>query len=109
MIVKNKNRKTTLAKNLKIASSPIDNFLGLLKKSNPRSLLFKTRLGIHTFFLKEPIDVIVLNSKDLVKKAVTVRTNKLFLYSPKNSKILELPHGTIMNSKTQVGDELTFS
>ncbi len=109
MIVRNKTKNTILAKNLKVAKSPIDKFLGLLKKSNPESLLFNTRFGIHTLFLKKPLDIIILNSQDVVEKTATVFPNKFFLYNPKNYKVLELPQGTIKRTKTKIGDRLSFS
>lgn len=109
MIVRNKTRNTILAKDLKIANSPIDKFLGLLKKHNPRSLMFCTRFGIHTLFLKQPIDLIVLNSINIVQKTATIWPNKIFLYNPKNTKVLELIHGTVKKSKTKIGDKLIFA
>jgi uncharacterized membrane protein (UPF0127 family) len=107
--VKNQNSKTILCRDLKIADSPADKFLGLHAKSNPRSLLFKTRFGMHTLLLKNPIDIIVCNSQFRVVTAQTVTPNHLFIYNPLYPYVLELPQGTIKKSKTQIGDKLDFS
>jgi len=97
-----------LSSNLKIAESPVDKLFGLLKKKNPRSLLFKTRFGIQTFFLKEPIDIIVLGNHNQVVKAKTVKPNSLFFYNPTSITVLELPKDTIKNTQTKIGDKIEF-
>lgn len=110
MVVLNKTRKTTLTKNLKEAKSFMDSFFGLLRQSNPRSLLFKTRFGIHTFCLKVPIDVIVLDSKfRVVKLQESLKPNRLFFWNPKYNLVIELSEGTINKSKTQIKDSLKCS
>lgn len=110
MIVKNKNRKTVLASNCKLASSEIDRALGLLKKSNPRSLIIKTRLGIHTFGLKKPIDVLILDDKYVVHSIKEgLNPNRIFFWNPKYPWVLELPFGKIKKSKTHLKDILEIS
>lgn len=106
MILKNKTRKTILAINLKEAKTLSDKLLGLLKSENPRTLLFKTRFGLHTFFLKEEIDVIVLNKLNRVAIATTLKPNKIFIYNPMLETVIELPKNTIRLSKTKKNDTL---
>lgn len=102
MINKNKNLK--LIGNLKEAVSLSDKLLGMLKKSNTRGLIIKTRFGIHTFFLKKPIDVAVLDKNLKVVKLATVKPNKLFFYDPKHNLILELPEGVIRKMRLKLGN-----
>ena len=64
----NETKKIVLVTDLKKAISFSDRLFGLRKKSNPRSLLFKTRFGIHTFLLKESIDVLILSQRYQVVK-----------------------------------------
>ncbi|KKR78312.1 MAG: hypothetical protein UU23_C0001G0076 [Candidatus Curtissbacteria bacterium GW2011_GWA1_40_9] len=106
MILYNLSQKTILTNNLKEAKSLPDKLLGLHKKTNPRSLLFKTRFGIHTFFLAKSIDVLVLNKKNKVSIAKTIQPNRIFIYNPCYSIVIELPAGTIRKSKIQKGDKL---
>lgn len=106
MVLYNQTKKTIIAKDLKEAKSLSDKLFGLLIKKNPRSLVFKTRFGIHTFFLKEPIDVLVLNSQNKVVKAQTVKPNSILIYNPTHSTVIELPKDAIKNSNTKPGDEL---
>lgn len=108
MIVKNITRNSIISKDLKVATSFFDRLLGLLNKNNPRSLLFKTRFGIHTFFLKSPIDILILNNKNTVISTNTIKPNQLFFYNPKYKTVIELPKGTIKKSKTQFGDKIAI-
>lgn len=109
MIVRNLTRKTIISADCKEGKSIADQSLGLLKKSNPRSLLFKTSFGIHTFGLKESIDVMVLDGKGKVVKLGEVNPNSFFFWNPKYGIVLELPKGTIEKSKTKLGDLISFS
>ncbi len=106
MILKNLTRNTILTKDLKVASSFKDKSLGLLNRKNPRSLLIKTRFGIHTFFLNEKIDVIILDNAIRVKTLKTLCPNSIYIYNPLHKTVIELPCGIIKKSKTQIGDKL---
>ena len=106
MILKNKTTGKIICKDLKICDSFIDRMFGLLLPTNPRNLLFKTRFGIHTFFLKEPIDILILNPKfKIVKIKKDLKPNQVFFWNPKYSLILELETGTIEKFKLKK-DEL---
>lgn len=96
-----------IGQDLKQVISFSDRALGLLKKSNTGCLMFKTRFGIHTFFLDKSIDVLVLdNGFKVVKLTQSLKPNKLFFWNPRFCFVLELPLGTIKNTGTRVGDVL---
>jgi uncharacterized membrane protein (UPF0127 family) len=108
-VIKNINKKTILVSKYKVGQNFLDKTFGLLISSNPRSMLFKTRFGIHTFFMKESIDLIVLDKKNrVVGFKINVRPNRIFLWNPQFDTILELPSGTVKKSKTEIGDTLSF-
>ncbi len=110
MEVVNQSKKTILATDLKLCNSVLDKFLGLLRKSNPRSLMFKTRLGMHTLLMKENIDILVLDkSNKVVKIGESIEPNQFFFWNPKYGLVLELPEGTIKQTKTEIGDVLVIS
>ncbi len=109
MILSNLTKKTILSRDLKEAKSFSDQILGLLKKSNPRSLLFKTNAGIHTFGLSEDIDVIVIDTNfKIVKFKKSLKPNSIFFWNPKYNCVIELPKGTIVASKTTLDDKLSI-
>lgn len=95
---------------LKVAENWKDKLLGLILKSNPRYMLFKTRLGIHTFGLNAPIDVVVLDKAGrVVKEKMSLNPYHFFFWNPKFNKVLELPEGTITKFKISKGDLLEVS
>lgn len=108
MILQNSSKGTVLSSDLKLVTNLLDKLFGLILRKNPRSLLFHTRFGIHTFFVKEEIDVLVVDSQDIVRKAKTISPNRIFFYNFKFNKVIELPKGTNLKSKTQKGDRLRF-
>lgn len=106
MQVINLSKKVEITANCKEAASFSDKLLGLLKKSNTRCLMFRTHFGVHTFGLKEEIEVVVLNNDQKVVKLAVVKPNGLFFWNPKYSLILELPKGTLEKSRIEVADQL---
>lgn len=107
MIVVNSSRVTILSQNAKFAKSLIGLTFGLHLKNNSRTLIFKTRFGIHTLGLKEPIDVLVLDSDlKVVKIKESLQPNWFFFWNPKFNLVIELPAEIIRISKTQPGDQL---
>lgn len=85
--------------------------VGLIGAAEPHAVFFKTRFGIHTFFMNFPIDVLILNQTN---KAVCIKKNlkpnRIFFWNPLLENVLELPENTIINLKIKKGDtiKLTF-
>lgn len=83
--------------------------IGLIGKKKPVSLLIKTRFGIHTFGLKFPIDVLILDKKNkIVSLKKSLKPNRIFLWNPLYEKVLELPEGTINEEGLKVGHKLNL-
>lgn len=107
MKILNQTKNTLLSEDAKKATSFLDKLFGLLYKSNPRALIFKTNLGLHSFFLKEVIDIVVLDNKNQVRKIKRdLKPNRLFLWNPKYETVIELPGGSLKKSRTCLGDKL---
>lgn len=76
---------------------------GLIGKDKPQALLIRTRFGIHTFGLKLPIDVVILDRKNkVVKIKKSIKPNNIFLWNPLYDKVIELPIGTIDQKKIKI-------
>jgi uncharacterized membrane protein (UPF0127 family) len=62
-------------------------------------LYFETRWGIHTFYVKEPIDVLILDEENRVQ---VIKRNlkpwRLFFWNPKYGRIVELPKNSMKNN-----------
>lgn len=81
---------------VKKATNLKDKVAGLIGKEKPESLMLKTHFGIHTFGLKFPIDVLILNNENkVVSIKEYLKPNRIFLWNPMYEKVLELPNGTI--------------
>ena len=94
----------------KYLSTLKDKTLGLIGKKNPEPVFLKTRFGIHTFGLKFPIDVLILDKENkVVKLKENLKPNSFFFWNPKYNNVLELPKGTIINSKIKIGSTISFS
>ena len=72
-------------------------------------MIFHTRFGLHTLFMKYPIDVIILDKqKKVAKLKKKLVPNKFFVWKPVYPLVIELPAGSITKSKTEIGDLLEF-
>ena len=82
---------------IKIAKTFKQRLLGLMFKKNiTYGLLFRNCKSIHTFFMKEEIDVVATDNNDkIIKKYKNVKKNRI-LIAPKGTKnIYELPKNTL--------------
>ena len=86
-----------------------EKFFGLIGKEKPENILIQTRFGIHTFFLKFPIDVVILDEKNKVVDAKTISPNRIFFWNPIYDKVLELPTGTIKEKKIKIGEKIKLN
>ena len=108
-VIKNKTRKTVIAENVS-RKNIFNKSLGLLGKKSAEAIMFKTRFGIHTFGLRFPIDVIILNKNgEIVALKKRMKANRIFLWNPRFDTVIELPADTIEKSKTEKGDIIEAS
>lgn len=92
---------------VKKAKNLSEKVVGLIGKDKPVSFMLFTRFGIHTFGLKFPIDVLILDKKN---KVTSLKENlmpgRIFLWNPIYDKVLELPPGTVAKKKIKINDEI---
>ena len=87
---------------VKIANKFIDKLIGLMFKKNINyGLLIENCKSIHTFFMLENIDVILLDKNyEILKIDKNVKPNKVIIYkTKKRTNILELPGNSSLNLK----------
>lgn len=83
--------------NIREAKSFRDRLMGLMFKKNINyGLLFNNCKSIHTFFMKEEIDIVATDKNDnIIKEYKNVKPWKI-LFAPKGTKkIYELPKKTL--------------
>ncbi len=84
--------------------------IGLMGKNNiTYGMFFKNISSIHTFFMKENIDVVVLNNDNIIMAIKeSMPRNKIYIAKKGKQKtsILELPNHASHN--LHINDKLTF-
>jgi len=80
---------------------------GLIGAEKAYPIFFKTRWGIHTFGLRFPIDVLILDSEyKTVKIAENLLPNKILLWPVIYENVLELPAGEIKRQSIHLGEKV---
>jgi uncharacterized membrane protein (UPF0127 family) len=96
----------TYAERASTASSRNKGLLGRMSLEAGEGLWIIPSQGVHTFWMRFPIDLVYIDQKNRVKKVyASVRPWRLALCLSAHS-VIELPAGTIVATRTQVGDLL---
>ena len=83
MRVFNVSKNLVLAENILVASTLSEKSKGLIGRSGPAALFFKTRWGIHTFGMRFPIDCLVCDPNWEVKALrQNMPPNRFFFLPP---------------------------
>lgn len=88
------------------AKNIFEKSLGLMFKNNPEPLYFETRWGIHTFFIKKPLIVVILDHSNAIVRIKTMMPNRIYFWNPKYKRVVELPQKKDKQTKIKVGDTL---
>src|SRR4051794_8876250 len=111
LLVRNKDRQTTLAESAHIADTRAARLIGLLgsdRLKEGQGLWIVPCASIHTLGMKFLIDLVYLNRNCRVlkvKAGVTPWRISACLWA---ASVLELPGGTISRTGTRYGDQLDF-
>jgi len=108
--VRNQTRNTVLADAADMADTSEKRRTGLLKHERlerGEGLWIVPCESVHTFFMKFPIDLVYLDKKKIVRKVRNAVPAWRVSACLTAHSILELPAGTIEQTGTRVGDELT--
>jgi uncharacterized protein len=95
---------------VKIAGNLKEKIRGLIAKEKPFALMIRTRFGIHTFGVRFPIDVLILdNENKIMSIRENLKPNKIFLWNPKYEKVIELPQGTVKKNRLKINMPIDIS
>jgi uncharacterized protein len=109
MRLMNKTRNCLLSDEVLEARNFAAKSLGMIRYDKPRSLLLRTRFGIHTFGMKYPIDVLVLDVKNaVVDSKQELQPNRVFFWNVRYQTVIELPSKTLEKTGTQLGDVIEY-
>lgn len=110
VVVVNERTGKVLATEMRAAESFWDRFAGLMmKKSIPDGfgLMFKPARGIHTHFMRFPIDLIFIDQADRVVKVRPAMRPWRFDFSSA-AGVIEMNAGSAASADLQPGDQLRF-
>ncbi len=103
----NVSKKTLLGDAVGLAETSTERRQGLLKRDGlgpGEGLWIVPCEGIHTFFMRFPIDVVFLNKDKRVTKLVRRMKSSRLSVSWRARSVVELPVGVIEQTSTEVGD-----
>jgi uncharacterized membrane protein (UPF0127 family) len=111
----NCTRGQYLATQLAIADTHWSRFLGLMGKTSAtfpqgRGLWIVPCRGVHTFFMRIPIDVVYLTDQNVVLHLeYGLRPWRLAPIRLQAASVLELPENTVRPTGTTIGDKLELT
>jgi uncharacterized membrane protein (UPF0127 family) len=108
----NATKGRILAERVTVASAFFSRFVGLMgRRSLPagEGLHLVPCNGVHTFFMRISIDVVVLDAQHTIVGAIeALRPWRFTRIYPRAHSVLELPAGTLAASETHEGDRVRF-
>ena len=98
-----------LSENIREAKTYAEKKQGLLGSNGKTGLFMKTRWGVHTFGMKFPIDVLVLNKQNkVIRYKRNMKPNRVFFWNPVYNKVVEIPTGLLPKGAVEMGSEYVF-
>jgi len=95
---------------VRVLTNIVEKSVGMIGSEKPFPLFFTTRFGIHTFGMRFPIDVLILDPHfRIVKIAENVKPNRVLFWSPLFYNVVELPEGDINKHAIRTGQILTLT
>ncbi len=86
----------------------VEKIIGVMFQDKILPLYFETRWGIHTFFVKKPIKVLVLDKNNKLVLATVVKPNRIFVWNPIYKKVIEV-HESFLRKKLKIGDKIEIA
>ncbi|MEX0616324.1 MAG: DUF192 domain-containing protein [Candidatus Woykebacteria bacterium] len=110
MKITNLTKNKVIVEDAKEPKSFLARTVGLIGAKAPYPLILNTRFGIHTFGVRFPMDVVIVDKENKVAATrENLLANRVFFWNPLFEKVIELPQGTIEKAQISVGDEVSFT
>ncbi len=110
--VENITRGTVLAHSAQVADNIVTRFLGLqgrAKLDEGHGMVIRPCSGIHTMFMRFPIDVLYVNKEDrVVHVEAAIPPWRVGRVMRASRYVVELPAGTAARTGTRVGDQVAL-
>lgn len=107
MILINRTRGVMLMENIREVKTYKEKKQGLIGSDGRTGLFMKTRWGIHTFGMKFPLDVLILDKKNkVVEYKRNLKPNRTMFWNPLYNKVVEIPTALVPENVVYIGDEM---
>ena len=110
LVARDLDNGLVLANRVTVATRRIDRAVGLLGRSHlpaGEALWIAPCHGVHTWFMRFPIDVIAMDSDGVVVDAVSVlKPWRMRLPKPGSYSVLELAAGTLESAPVSIGHRI---
>jgi uncharacterized membrane protein (UPF0127 family) len=110
MKIMNVTKNKSIAEEATLAKHLVSRMIGLLgRKSLPngRALIIRPCKGVHTFFMRFPIDCIFINKEQVVLHVISnLQPWRISPIVGGSWCAIELPAGTAIATSTETGDQL---
>jgi uncharacterized membrane protein (UPF0127 family) len=94
---------------VKKLSSLVGKIKGNMFREEIIPISFETRFGIHTFFVKKPMDAVILNKENRTTKIKTgLLPWRVLLWNPSYYRVIELPNNFARIKKLKIGDTVIY-
>jgi uncharacterized membrane protein (UPF0127 family) len=113
-MIKNTTRDSVLNPRVVYHDTILSKASGLMfsrKIDRAHIFIFKKprRIDLHMFFVFYPIDVLFLNrEKEVIEIKKNFKPFTIYVSKRRASFVIELPESTVNNTKTRIGDKITF-
>ena len=113
MRVVNQTKNTSLITKGRLADSfwlRLNGLLGSKPLQSGEGLVLAGEKSIHTLFMGFPIDVVYVDRQhQVIRSTANMVPYRLGPFVAQSKYVLEMPVGTIQQSRTEVGDQLVFN
>lgn len=92
---------------VKKLSTFLEKTRGLMFSESSSAVYLETRFGIHTFFLRDPIKIVILD-RDFIIRVINrdLKPGRIFFWNPKYFRVIEFPTKTKLPKGIEIGKTL---
>ena len=82
--------------------------MGLIRGNKNTPVYFQTRFGIHTFFLRDKIEVLILSDNNQIVKKKILAPSRIFFWNPRYYKVVEIPKSSKHFKRFTLGEKVNL-
>jgi len=92
---------------IKIKAKRVSGLRGNMFSKKIENIYFETRFGVHTFFVKKPLLVLILDKDSIVRRKKILKPWRILFWPFKYKRVVELP--AVFDQKIKKGGKVSIS